>query len=291
MGDRAILRGGRITLIGRNEDMMKIMGVRVYLSEIGRALRECYPSISRVHELSLPAPPALVRGPMIVVFYSIAPSAGAASSVAYSDRELIGAVQRSVNLPPVALLFEKLLETEFTDQPHSGKLDRQAMKRRAQQVIERRAEELATQSRLRATEATYFGGSMDEIAREVLEALYSVLETALVLTPEDELKALGLSSITAVQLADVLATRGFPIPLEKLFVSKTVRNLIDAVRNLKTVKEAGCSEPTAGPLSKYEVSSFVMANEEMITRARTILCESFTYHNESKSPFYNHNYS
>ena len=114
--------------------MVKIIGVRVYLSEIARALRECYPSITRVHALALPAPPALVRGPLLVVFYSIAPSAG--PTAAYSDRELIAAVQRSVNLPAIAFLFEPLLETEFVYQPHSGKLDRQAMKRLAQQVVE-----------------------------------------------------------------------------------------------------------------------------------------------------------
>lgn len=288
MGDRAILRDGRLTLIGRNEDMLKITGVRVYLSEITRALRECYPSISHVHALSLPAPPTLVRGPLIVVLYSLTPSSG--PTPVYSDRELIGAVQRSVNLPPVAFLFERLFQKEFVYQPHSGKLDRQAMNRVAQRVVQRYSKELAKDSRLRESESTYFwcesesgkgDCSMDEIARGVLEALYSVLETTLVLAPEDELKALGLSSIAAVQLADLLATRGFPIPLETLFGAKTVIKLIEAVRNLKAESEkAGSSEPKVLPISKYAFTNFIIADEKRTKQVSSILCESFTFHNE-----------
>ena len=116
MGDRAVSREGRITIKGRSDDMLKINGVRVYLSELSRTLLDSFPTISHAHCVSTERS-QLFRGPIIVVFCVLADL----TSAQPDERELCRAIRRHVHVPPVPLLVEWLAELPM--QPHSGKLD------------------------------------------------------------------------------------------------------------------------------------------------------------------------
>ena len=288
MGDLAVSREGRISIKGRSDDMLKINGVRVYLSEIGRALLDSFPQMS--HAYCVPITPSsdrtlLFRDPILVVFCALKSSKINASEMEtpaatgppvtgmLEDRELLAAIQKSVHLPPVPFVFEWLAELPL--QPHSGKLDRQTLRRLASTAIDRRSEELSRESRLRATAAKHFGGELDAVAKDVIEALYLALETTLVIAPQDALHSLGLSSMSAILLCEALKEKGHKISLETLFSAKTVVNLVEVVKALKSSTTALETEPV---LSRYKIVPFESSQQR--DAAIELLSEGFSAENE-----------
>lgn len=108
MGDRSISRKGRITITERSDDMLKVSGVLVYLSEVSRALlyffsahvscvlrtdcRFCGPESSFQRLCS--------RSVLRTSTSSKMPSAR------LDDRQMLSVIQRHVNLSSVSFIFE-----------------------------------------------------------------------------------------------------------------------------------------------------------------------------------------
>ncbi len=70
MGDRGILRDEVLTITGRTDDQTKVLGVRVHLSEVCRAITESFPQFTAVHCVSVSPPEQLhFATPVIVVLY------------------------------------------------------------------------------------------------------------------------------------------------------------------------------------------------------------------------------
>ena len=277
MGDRAVSREGRITIMGRSDDMLKINGVRVYLSELSRTLLHSFPTIiSHAHCVSAERS-QLFRGPIVVVFCvrkDSLPYSTDAPSAQPDERELWRAIRRHVHVPPVPLLVEWLAKLPM--QPHSGKLDRQALRRLADSTIDRRSGELSPESRLEATADKHFVGQLDAVTRDVLEALYSALETALMIDPQDELQSLGLSSLSAVLLIEALREKGYPLPIETLFFVKTVASLVETVRNCKRM-QSSIGREFELTSDRYKVVPFDPGMKEMLIE---LLSEGFSEQND-----------
>ena len=188
------------------------------------------------------------------------------------DRELLAAIQKSVHLPQVPFVFEWLAELPL--QPHSGKLDRQALRRLANAALDRRSGELSRESRLRATADKHFSGQLDAVAKDVLEALYSALETTLVIAPQDALHSLGLSSMSAILLCEALKENGHQISLETLFAAKTVVNLVEVVKASKSSTTALEAEPVP---SRYKMVPFELSQRDAVLQ---LLSQGFSAENE-----------
>ena len=266
MGDCGVLRNGKIMLTGRCDDMVKINGVRVYLSEISSAIQNAFPSIKFVHPVSIESSETSLQLRAIVIFLMGDPSKG---QIECSERELIEKIHQIVKIPPIRFLFVTIDECPLT--PSAKKIDRQALRQRARALLEAKSSQLVPDYRIAASESLF--GGLDDLSRVVLAALYASLETTLIISPNDSLKMLGFSSISAIQLCELLKEREVDLSLETLFNCNSVSDLIENLRNLPLKKGAQIFNE-----DNYEIEDFSLTKN--LAAAIDMASESYAKANE-----------
>ncbi|KAL8846640.1 MAG: hypothetical protein Q9221_008280 [Calogaya cf. arnoldii] len=219
------LHDGSLVFVGREDDLIKIQGIRVELSEISFGLQACHPLVEQVETQFLARQD---RPSKVIVAFLAAPMLGTC------DDELIG-LEQAAPIAKIALLEGQknlpdymvprvLLMVKSIPRTPSNKIDRNKLK------------EIYSSSDLAAWEAALAGSVTEEadwdkkhssIIATIAELSGTSQES---MSRHSDLRSIGIDSIAATKLAPVLHQRGFPISVAGIL---QCQNLDDIVHHLE----------------------------------------------------------
>ena len=248
--------------IGRTDDLIKIQGIRVELSEISFSLRSCHPLVEQVEVLYLHRDD---RPSNVIVAFLAAPdlneTEGPASEV-IAGKDSIPVVQSALReaqkslpgymIPSVFLVLSRIPRTS------SAKVDKAALMR------------IYTSVNLAKWEATLTSG--DNNVREA--TTWTTRESALIailaqlsgtcpksISRSTDLRSMGIDSIAATRLAPLLNANGFCVSVADILqcqILDDVAKIIDKPRNIR-------------PLENYDLEAF---HNEWFNRVRNLIKRS-----------------
>lgn len=196
-GDMVRLNDHGFEFLGRNDDLIKITGVRIELSEISAAcasVKDEEPAVEHVETLYLPRPGDNSNNKVVVTFVSVKKAAVDTGSI------MAQVFQRARDLLPTYMVPGHVVVLETTmPRTASNKVDRKAL----QKIYE---ESDPTSLVVKDGSAESDG---QQTKRQWTEAQLSVLQiiadhfqvTAESLAPDDSLASLGFSSLQVTKLA------------------------------------------------------------------------------------------
>ncbi|KAL8646232.1 MAG: hypothetical protein Q9226_006955, partial [Calogaya cf. arnoldii] len=217
-----------LVFVGREDDLIKIQGIRVELSEISFGFQACHPLVEQVETQYLARQDRPLK--VIVAFL-------AAPMLATSDNELVG-LEKAAPIAKTALLEAQknlpdymiprvFLVVKSIPRTPSNKIDRSKLM------------EMYSSSDLAAWEAALAtsGGSVteevdwDQKHSSITAAIAELSGTSRnSMSRHSDLRSIGIDSIAATKLAPMLNQGGFPISVADIL---RCQNLDDIVHNVE----------------------------------------------------------
>ncbi|KAF9641509.1 nonribosomal siderophore peptide synthase SidC [Lasiodiplodia theobromae] len=238
------LPDGSIDFVGRADDLVKLGGIRVELSEIEWALRGCHSDVTQVAVQYLSRPDRVAR---VVVAYLAAPRLAQgkelivlgpqAAEVARKALEMARLELPEHMIPGVFLVMKEIPRTR------SAKVDRDAL-RVAYETVDLQAwEEMLNPSAVPSavTHSAAAGRSEAElfVMRKIQDLTGAKVEA---MNRASKLAALGVDSIGALRLAARLKADGYSVSVADMMASSTVQGLVTLVEKASSKNQ----EKTAG---------------------------------------------
>lgn len=238
------LYDGTFEFVGRTDDLVKIQGIRIELSEIAFALRACHANVEQVdvHFLDRPDRPSKV-----IVALLAAPGLGATHVDAIMNEPGVevarsALVEAKTQLPDY-MIPKVFIVVSTIPRTSSAKVDRAAIKRLYAEM------DLATWERKLGS-----GGSEKETADELSPAEKAIIEviarltgtSKIAMSRESTLQSIGVDSITATRLATNLQAERFDASIADILLCVTVDDLLHRLFEL---------HPAPSPRI-FDVSSF-----------------------------------
>ncbi|CAD6589977.1 MAG: hypothetical protein ASARMPRED_004341 [Alectoria sarmentosa] len=252
------LYDGSLEFVGRTDDLIKIQGIRVELSEIGFSLRSCHPLIEQVEIQYLKRGD---RPSKVIVAFLAAPQLDDTKGLGPTSQLI--ANEDSVPIAKSALLEAQkdlpdymipsvLLVINSIPRTSSAKTDKAILKEIYSSV------DLDTWERMLS--------SNDNNIREV--ATWSTRESDLIATVAElsgtsrgsmsrasDLRSIGIDSIAATRLAPMLNAKGFPL---------SVTDILQC-QNLDDLSKVTDKSRTTHPIGRFDLEAF---HNEWYTRIR-----------------------
>ncbi|KAI4158074.1 MAG: hypothetical protein LQ342_007780 [Letrouitia transgressa] len=227
------LYDGSLEFIGRTDDLIKIQGIRIELSEVGFALRKCHPLVEQVEVqyISRQDRPAKV----LVAFLAasnLEPNNKADGGI-YVGEEAVDIcnhalleAQKSLPdymIPKVFLVLDSIPRTS------SAKTDVNALTRIYESINLGRWEKLLAPENANSPILETWGDEEFEIVR-LISGLVGTSPEAM--TKINTLPSIGVDSIAATRLVSLLNTKGYPLSVVDVLGSQTLSNLLQNCRKL-----------------------------------------------------------
>ncbi|KAI4193892.1 MAG: hypothetical protein LQ346_003808, partial [Caloplaca aetnensis] len=223
------LYDGTFEFVGRTDDLIKIQGIRVELSEIAFALRSCHPQVQQVEVCFLERPD---RPSKVVVAFLAAPRSNACNPEIIEDEGGVVVARKALEMaktqlpdymiPKVSLVVSAIPRTA------SAKVDRGAMQR------------LYTDVDIRAWEQKLGPTGSDGVAsadlglREmtVVDTICSLTGTSRdTLSRQSTLPSIGVDSITATRLVSRLHGQGISVSVAEILRCSSLGDLLQCLDN------------------------------------------------------------
>lgn len=250
------LHDGSLEFVGRTDDMIKIQGIRVELSEISYSLRSCHPLIEQVEIQYLDRQD---RPSKVIVAFLAAPKLddtkestshliASEKSIAIAKSALLAAQDKLPDymIPSVFLVIKNIPRTS------SAKTDKAVLNEIYSST------DLGIWERMLASD--------DNNTREV--ATWSTREADLIaivaevsgtfrdsMTRASELRSIGIDSIAVTRLIPLLNAKGFPISLAEIL----------QCQNLDDLSKVTDTSRTVHLIERYDLEAF---HNEWYTRVR-----------------------
>ena len=229
-----LLADNTLDFIGREDDLVKLNGIRVELSEITFALRDCHPKAGQIETCYICRSD---RPSQVVVSFiaaerieaedlqSVVLTGDRAAEIAATALHVARSKLPDFMVPKVFIILSTIPRTP------SAKVDRKALSAAYENLD------------LDAWESKMNPNTMDsENVSEwtnqeqgVLDAISSLSQVSIEsISRVSYLPALGVDSITAGRLAIRLRDRGIYLATIDILRSRTVRNLLEAIANVNT---------------------------------------------------------
>ena len=243
------LHDGSFEFVGREDDLVKIQGIRIELSEIAYALRSCHPQVEQVdvHFLNRQDRPSKV-----IVAFLVAPDLVAPDEGVNTDERGVGVAHKALseakNQLPEYMIPRVFIVVGSIPRTSSAKVDRIAIKRLYADLNLSRWE-----SRLGATSSrnnTQPGLKPQEI--EVVETIAELTGTLTgAMNRQSTLPSIGVDSITATRLIVRLHARGIHVSISDIFQSASLGDLFRHLSNGGTSPKPTASDASA-PHNRYQ---------------------------------------
>ncbi|KAL8738243.1 MAG: hypothetical protein Q9181_000923 [Wetmoreana brouardii] len=235
------LHDGSFEFFGRTDDLIKIQGIRIELSEIAYALRSCHPQLRQVEVLFLERPD---RPSKVIVAFLAAPELKAFSvtdktkiEVARKAREAASMILPDYMIPKVFLVIDEVPRTP------SAKVDRAAMAQIYADIdltVLERNMSLSSRDGVDANEL-----ELDEITiMDTIVELTGTLSSAM--SRQSALASIGVDSITAIPLAARLNAQAIAMSVADILQCATLDDLFEYSR-----KESAGAAPDTSALTAF----------------------------------------
>ncbi|KAL8900438.1 MAG: hypothetical protein Q9207_005697, partial [Kuettlingeria erythrocarpa] len=208
------LYDGTFEFVGRTDDLIKIQGIRVELSEIAFALRACHPQVQQVEVCFLERPD---RPSKVVVAFLAAPMSTSCNPKTVEDEGGVEVARKALDIAktqlPDYMIPKVFLVVSAIPRTSSAKVDRAAMQR------------LYTDVDIRAWEQKLGSTGNDTVAsadlspREMtmVEIICSLTGTSKeTLSRQSTLPSVGVDSITATRLVSKLHGQGISVSVAEI---------------------------------------------------------------------------
>ncbi|GIK04996.1 non-ribosomal peptide synthetase [Aspergillus viridinutans] len=225
-----MLADGSLEYINRVDDLVKLGGIRVELSEISFALGGCHPRVENIETLVVNRPD---RPTKVVVAFLSAPNAAeadagdgllllndAALEIALSTREKAHTALPAHMIPSVYLVVKRIPRTQ------SAKTDRRALQAAYASVdIE------DWENRMNPENDAASRPADDQVTSDAMEKIVHMIASLTnispsIITKASRLRSLGIDSIHAVRLASRLKEAGYQLSFIEVINCVTVQDLI-----------------------------------------------------------------
>ena len=240
------LHDGSLEFVGRTDDLIKIQGIRVELSEIAFSLRSCHTLVQQVEVQYLERQD---RPSKLVVAFLAAPAMDKAKgtssyiiegeeSVPIAKSALLEA-QKSLPdymIPSVFLVVNRIPRTS------SAKTDKAVLKD-IYGSFNLGTWEKALASNDNGSEAAVWGARESVLITIVAELSGTSRDS---ITRASDLRSIGIDSIAATRLAPLLNARGFSVSVTDILQCQSLNELIK-------VTEGSCTEY---PAKRYDLDAF-----------------------------------
>ncbi|KAF7125668.1 hypothetical protein CNMCM5793_001907 [Aspergillus hiratsukae] len=246
-----MLGDGSLEYINRVDDLVKLGGIRVELSEISFALRGCHPLIENIETLVINRPD---RPSKVVVAFLSAPNAAegdvsdsllllndTALEIALSTREKAHTALPAHMIPSVYLVVKRIPRTQ------SAKTDRRALQAAYATVdIENWENRMNPENNAAGhpTDDPVTSGAMEKIVHTI--ASLANISPSLI-TKASRLRSLGIDSIHAVRLASRLKEAGYRLSFIEVLNCVTVQDLI---------RSTSSPEAAGAPAAEFDINLF-----------------------------------
>lgn len=259
-----MLHDGSLEYIDRVDDLIKIRGMRVELSEISFALSDCHPLVDQVETLVLNRPDRPTDVPVTFLAASEAPGADSAETYLQNDTavEIVhAAMQTATESLPDYMQPSVYLVVRSIPKTPSAKTDRGAM-RSIYASIDLGPWESSLGPGVSA-EGDQYDTPHDKEVIEVICSFSGVDPKTI--KKSSRLVALGVDSIRAIRLASRLNELGYQISVFDVLRCSTLQDLISIV------SPGTSEEPTVH--SRFDVAAF---NEKWNHAIATKVNKKFT---------------
>ena len=223
-----------IEFVGREDDLVKIQGIRIELSEIAYALRGCHERTNQVEVMFLERRD---RPSKVIVAYLASPrlGGGGEDSGVKTGEEAVeigrAALEAAERELPEYMIPKVFLVVDGIPKTSSAKVDRKAMQALYEDVD------------LGAWEGKLGTGDQDgtEWTEEESKIVTAVVDltgtTAQAMGRQSTLPSIGVDSITATRLTTVLHQRGLEISVTDILESRTLNDLVSLSTGSSRSKE------------------------------------------------------
>ncbi|RHZ54235.1 nonribosomal siderophore peptide synthase SidC [Aspergillus thermomutatus] len=241
-----MLADGSLEYINRVDDLVKLGGIRVELSEISFSLGGCHPLVDNIETLVVNRPD---RPSKVVVAFLSAPNAAegdasdgllllndTALEIALSTREKAHTVLPAHMIPSVYLVVKRIPRTQ------SAKTDRRALQAAYASVdIEN------WETRMNPENNALGHPADDPVTSSAIEKIVQTIASLTNISPSiitkmSRLRSLGIDSIHAVRLASRLNEAGYQLSFIEVLNCVTVQDLIRLSTSSREVRRAPAAQ-------------------------------------------------
>lgn len=241
------LADGSFDFVGRNDDLVKIAGQRVELSEIAHACRDGHPQVDQV-EVLYPKRPGSETDNVLVCFLAVKAlddGSNPAAIVVQDKRACkIAAtvLEKAQSLLPKHMVPTVILVLTRIPRTPSAKVDRKELTRLLGTVDMQQWDEA-----YKGTKQDAVSTRESEWAEKYASLVDAVVEVAKVskddVTANNSLAAMGLDSIKAIRLTAKLRAAGYKVSVLDVFRCRTLGEVSDLLAPVKVSKDM---EPKVG---------------------------------------------
>ncbi|KAF7591519.1 hypothetical protein BBP40_001457 [Aspergillus hancockii] len=224
-----MLADGSLEYLNRTDDLVKLSGIRVELSEISFALGGCHPSVENIETMILSRPD---RPTSVLVAFLSAPEAAPAQhdqlliqnetalEIASAASDKAHASLPSHMIPTVYLVAKNIPRTQ------SAKTDRRALQA-AYAAIDIDSWEIQLNPENAASGKEPGNGTDTATATQIIDMIASLANiSSSAITKSSRLGSLGIDSIRAVRLASRLKEAGYQLSVVEVLNCVTVQDFV-----------------------------------------------------------------
>lgn len=249
-----VLEDGSIDFIGRTDDLIKVQGIRIELSEIAFSLRACHPMVQQIEVQYLNRGD---RPANVIVAFLAAPHLSAPDHIVIMSAEAVSiskaAMAQARELLPDYMIPQVFLVLKSIPRTSSAKIDRPALKAHYESA------DLVAWGR-QVAPSKVGDLTRDEWNEEellILESIVHISGTSLLAVGRDStLTSIGIDSIAATRLAPTLNAKGFNISIAAILQCETLQDLL-------TVEIRG---PEKVDLNAFDAKGFDQTWRQVVAR-------------------------
>ncbi|KAL9044907.1 MAG: hypothetical protein Q9214_001990, partial [Letrouitia sp. 1 TL-2023] len=225
------LYDGSLEFIGRTDDLTKIQGIRIELSEIGFALRKCHPLVEQVEVQYIGRQDRPVE--VLVAFLAasnLEPNNMAAGGI-YIGEEAVDicnhALLEAQGSLPDYMIPKVFLVLDSIPRTLSAKTDINALTKVYESINLGSWEKLLAAKNANSPELKTWSDEELEIVRLISDLAGTSPEA---MTKINTLPSIGVDSIAATRLVSLLNTKGYPLSVADVLGSQTLSDLLQNCR-------------------------------------------------------------
>ncbi|RAL03735.1 nonribosomal siderophore peptide synthase SidC [Aspergillus ibericus CBS 121593] len=273
-----MLADGSLEYINRVDDLVKLGGIRVELSEISFALDECHPLVDNIETLILTRPD---RPNKVVVAFLSAPKVartdGSEQLVLLDDTALEiarAASDKALNALPSHMIPSVYLVVSHIPRTTSAKTDRRALQAAyADMDIDSWENEMNPET------DTHVQDSEDQdnmsMATQVVEMIASLANISKSgITKSSRLRSLGIDSIRATRLASRLKEAGHQLSVVEVLKCVSVQDLVKLASSGEVEKSTFETFNVSGFNDAWHTAAASRVSEDFVTVRATTIQES-----------------
>ena len=262
-----MLADGSLEFIGREDDLVKLQGIRVELSEISFALKSCHPLAEQVETCFFDR--ADRPSKVVVTFIAIKrPELATGDQLVIFDHFAIeiatAAIEAAQNSLPEYMVPSTVLVVRKIPRTASAKLDSRIL-----QAAYEDADLAHWELNIHKIGREDSGGKLTEQDLKVMEAITSTTGVQLeTIKKSSYLPALGVDSITSAKLATVMKSLGIPIKVVDVLRCRTVNDLLVYARREHRENDPFSVEQAAAEFSDHWLT---LIQDKLSTRVSLVL--------------------